>query len=227
MPVRGLFITGTDTGAGKTFVTAAIAASLSAAGEAVVVRKPLLTGMAEESTPQAPHDHQVLAASSGAHPNEIAPLRFDPAVSPHLAAENAGVELDVQGIAESTLSAAGEDEVLLVEGVGGLLVPVSRTTSVADLAVALGLPVVIAARPGLGTISHCRLTVEALRQRNLDVRGIVMGPWPTAPDMIEEDNLVTVAQTTGVPVATIPRVEEITREAFEAAGSGIPASDWL
>ncbi len=227
MAQRGLFITGTDTGAGKTFVTAAIAATLAAAGESVVARKPLLTGMAEEATATSPRDNELLATVTGGNPNEIAPLRFDPAVSPHLAAEQAGVELDVDGIAEATLAAADPEQALIVEGVGGLLVPISRTASVADLAVALALPVVIAARPGLGTINHCLLTVEALRQRRLEVRGIVMGPWPEAPSAIEQDNLKTVAELAGVPVVTIPHVALLTRDSFEAAGAGIPASDWL
>jgi dethiobiotin synthetase len=227
MPQRGLFITGTDTGAGKTFVTAALAASLAASGESVVVRKPLLTGIAEASTPASPHDHELLAVASGGSPNEIAPIRFDPPVSPHLAAEQAGVELDVEGIAASTLEAATANDVLLVEGVGGLLVPISRQQSVADLAVALGLPVVIAARPGLGTINHCLLTVEALRQRGLAVQGIVMGPWSATPTAIEQDNLKTVEELTGLPVATIGQVDDLTRESFEAAGAAIPAAEWL
>jgi len=227
MAQQGLFITGTDTGAGKTFVTAAIAASLIAADQTVVVRKPLLTGMAEPSTPSAPHDHELLAAATGQNPLEIAPLRFDPAVSPHLAAESAGVELDVKAIAEATLASSTDDEILLVEGVGGWLVPITRSESVADLAVQLDLPVVIAARPGLGTISHCLLTIEAVRKRGLEVRAVVMGPWPTSPTEIERDNVGTVAEISGVPVATIPLVTEITDSAFQAAGHGLPAADWL
>ena len=227
MQQRGIFITGTDTGAGKTFVTAAIAAALRASGEDVVVRKPLLTGMEEEATPESPRDNELLATVTGGNPDEIAPLRFDPAVSPHLAADLAGVELDVPSIASATLEAAESSQVLLVEGVGGLLVPISRGASVADLATSLGLPVVIAARPGLGTISHCLLTVEALRARGLQVRGIVMGPWPDEPSEVEQDNLRTVAEATGIPVVTIPKVTNLTREGFEAAGAGIPASEWL
>lgn len=219
----GCFVTGTDTGAGKSYVTAAITAGLVAAGLSVHVRKPLLTGMDEPDADGAIPDHELLAlAGTGEAPDEIAPLRFGPAVSPHLAAALAGTVIDVGKVVAATLDAGEGVDRLVVEGVGGLLVPISDRSSVLDLAIGLELPIVVAARPGLGTISHTRLTVEVAREAGLDVRLIVMGPWPGEPSVIEADNRETVAALTGVPVATIPFIDEPSRQAFIDAGEALP-----
>ena len=127
---RGLFVTGTDTGAGKTVVAAAIAASLRAAGRRVAAYKPVLTGTDDAPVPGWPPDDELLAAAAGGTPAEVVARRFGPAVSPHLAASLAGVELDIgELVAEARRVAAGAD-VLVAEGVGGLLVPLSPTASV-------------------------------------------------------------------------------------------------
>lgn len=222
--MRGAFITGTDTGAGKTYVTAAIAGGLVGRGEKVCARKPLLTGLGEPDPDGHPFDHDLLARVTGEAPEEIAPVRFDPAVSPHLAARKASVEIDAHAIAKSTLDDGQSAQALIVEGVGGLLVPLSETETVRDLAVSLGLPVVIAARAGLGTISHCLLTVDVARSAGLDVRLIVMGPWSDEPTEIETDNKATVERMTGVPVATIPLIDPSSAEAFITAGQKLPLS---
>ena len=228
--VPGLFITGTDTGSGKSYVTAAIAASMLANSIDVVVRKPLLTGVDDGAADGTWLDHDLLSAAvDGAESAEaISPVRFGPAMSPHLAAEQAGADIDVQAIAQDLRDlSTQQDGTLLVEGIGGLLVPITRSDSVADLAVALGFPVVIAARPGLGTISHCLLTLEAARARGLDVRAVVFGPWPQAPSEIESDNLKTVAQLGNVSVATLPAVNAITHAGFAQAGKQLPLAEIL
>jgi len=228
--IPGLFITGTDTGAGKSYLTAALAAAMVASNIDVVVRKPLLTGLDDAATDGTWLDHDLLSAAvDGAESAEvISPVRFGPAVSPHLAAEQAGAVIDVPAITQGLRELAGSDgRTLLVEGIGGLLVPITRSDSVADLAVALGFPVVIAARPGLGTISHCLLTLEAARARGLDVRAVVFGPWPQAPSEIESDNLKTVAELGNVTVATLPAVNAITHAGFAQAGKQLPLAEIL
>ena len=164
--VRGVFVTGTDTGVGKTVVAASIVTTLRARGEPVRAFKPVVTGT-DEPDPVWPADHELLARAAGMDPREVTPVTFAPAVSPHLAAELAGTRIEP---AELVAHARALGAPLVAEGVGGLLVPLTTGYSVRDLAVDLGLPVVIAARPGLGTINHTLLTLEAARAAGLEVR---------------------------------------------------------
>ena len=136
-------------------------------------------------------------------PDEVTPITFGPAVSPHLAAELAGTQLEP---AELVAHARALGEPLVAEGVGGLLVPLTTGYSVRDLAVDLALPLVVAARPGLGTISHTLLTIEAARAVGLTVRCVVLTPWPDEPSAMERSNRATIEQLSGVPVHTLGRV---------------------
>ena len=199
---HGLFVTGTDTGAGKTVVAAAIAATLAEQGKRVAVFKPVITGIAE---PAGPPDDMVLAASARSPQErpEVAPYRFSPPVSPHLAASLAGVRIERSTLLDSACRAAAGADVLIVEGVGGLMVPLRDDYLVRDFAKDLGLPLVVAAPPGLGTINHCLLTVDAARAAELDVSSIVFTPWPEAPSELELSNLATVATLSAVEVATL------------------------
>lgn len=172
--MRGVFVTATDTGVGKTYLARAIAAELRRQGLSVGVAKPVLTGLDDPG----PHDHELLGA--------VTAYRFGIPSSPHLAAELAGVELEPQRLLGAARQAAEGNDVVVVEGVGGLLVPLTRTYSVRDLAHDLGLPVVVAARPALGTINHTLLTLEAAR--DLDVRAVVLTPWPAQPGVVERSN---------------------------------------
>ena len=178
--MRGVFVTATDTGVGKTYLSCAIAAALRDQGLRVGTAKPVVTGLEEPG----PHDHELLGAVTAA--------RFQPPVSPHLAAELAGERLDPRALLGAAEQAAEGNDVVVVEGVGGLLVPLGDDYTVRDLAVELSLPVVVAARPGLGTINHTLLTLEAARRVDLDVRAVVLTPWPTRPTAMEESNLETL-----------------------------------
>jgi dethiobiotin synthetase len=156
----------------------------------------------------------------------VAPRRFGPPVSPHLAAELAGAPIEPAELVAAARAAAAGGRILVTEGVGGLLVPLTPGYTVRDLAVDLGLAIVIAARPGLGTISHSLLTVEAARAAGLDVRAVVLTPWPAKPSAMEASNRETIAALGRVEVATLPRVgtepEELAR-----AGSALPYAGWL
>jgi dethiobiotin synthetase len=227
--MRGLFVTGTDTGVGKTVVAGAIAAAVRARGTRVAAFKPVVTGLDEAPQPGWPHDHELLAAAAGTRPEAVAPHTFGPPVSPHLAAELAGVELDLDALitaAGAAVAGAGAD-VLVAEGVGGLLVPLTQTATVRDLAVGLGLPLVVAARPGLGTISHTLLTLESARAASLTVAGVVITPWPDTPSIIEASNRATIARLGEVAVATLPRLPDATPAALAAGGAELPLSGWL
>jgi dethiobiotin synthetase len=200
--LRGCFVTGTDTGAGKTVVAAAIAAALHQRGERVAAYKPVVTGLDEPDGGAWPADHEVLAAAVGGDPGDVTTATFGPAVSPHLAAQLAQRTLDLGALAAAARAAAAGADVLVVEGVGGLLVPFGDF-NVRDLALALGLPLVVAARPGLGTINHALLTIEAARGTGLDVRAVVLTPWPPQPSVMERSNRATIARLGAVEVATL------------------------
>jgi dethiobiotin synthetase len=225
--VRGLFITGTDTGVGKTVLAASIVAALRALGEAVRPLKPILSGLDEPSDPVWPPDHELLARAGGVDADAVAMIRYGPAVSPHLAAELAGRPIDTVALPEQIRAAAGDHGTVVVEGVGGLLVPLAPGYDVRQLARELGLRVVIAARTGLGTINHTLLTLEAARAGHLDVASIVLTPWPEVPSAVERSNRETIARIGGVPVATLPRVAEPTVEELAAAGATLPLAHWL
>jgi dethiobiotin synthetase len=201
---RGLFVTGTDTEVGKTVVASTIAATLSARGARVSVFKPAVTGLDEPAGLAPDHDRLRAAAGSAQPAWEIAPYRFGPPVSPHLAAAKAGERVDPYRLLAAARRAARAGDVLIAEGVGGLLVPLSGAYLVRDLAADLGLPVVIAARPGLGTINHTLMTIECARAASLRVAAVVLTPWPAVPGEMERSNRDTIARLGGVEVETQP-----------------------
>lgn len=229
---RACFVTATDTGVGKTILAAAITAGLAAAGVAVKARKPIVTGTGKHGRAAGDQldqldDDQLLATLSGERPARVAYARYEPAVSPHLAAELGGTQLDVPAIIEELRSTAADAEALVVEGIGGLLVPLAPNWDVRGLAAALGLPVLIAARPGLGTLNHTLLTLEAARRSALDVRAVVLTPWPAEPDEIERSNRATIARLGEVEVATLPRLAAVTRATLTAAAGALDYERWL
>jgi dethiobiotin synthetase len=225
--MRGLFVTGTDTEVGKSVVAAALIAALAARGTPVGAFKPVVTGLDDEPEPGKPHDHELLAQCAGMAPEEVAPYRFGPAVSPHLAAELAGVSIDPTMLA-GTARASGEGRTLIAEGVGGLLVPLDLAgTLVLDLVAELGLPLVVVARPGLGTINHTLSTVRIARAAGVEVRGVVMTPWPEAPSELERSNLATVEAFGDVRVSTLPHLTGFSPPTLAAAGELLPIDDWL
>ena len=116
---------------------------------------------------------------------------------------------------------------VIVEGVGGLLVPLAPGYDVRRLARELELRLIIAARAGLGTINHTLLTLEAARSAQLDVASIVLTPWPEHPSVVERSNRETIARLGDVPVATLPPVSQPTPEELAAAGATLPLTDWL
>jgi dethiobiotin synthetase len=218
--LKGVFVTGTGTEVGKTVVAAAIAHTLAAAGNRVAAFKPALTGLDDFPVdgPESGHicrfqahrpDHEVLrsAAGSGQTDEEIAPYRYGPPASPHLAAALAGEEIDPRRLRDAARVAANGADVLVCEGVGGLLVPLSPGYLVRDLAADLALPLVVAAPPSLGTINHTLLTVEAARAAGLKVAMVVLTPWPERPSAIEKSNRETIESLGEVRVETLPRLD--------------------
>jgi dethiobiotin synthetase len=204
-------------------VAAALCAALVERGDAVTAFKPVVTGL-DEPAEEWPRDHDLLARAGGGRqsPEQVAPYRFGPPVSPHYAAELAGETIDPARLVAAA-RAAGEGP-LIAEGVGGLLVPITPGYLVRDLAIELGLPVLIAARTGLGTINHTLLTIEAARAAGLSVAGVVMTPWPATPEPIELSNRATVERLGGAPVSGLPPTDP---GSLARAGSHLPLGEWL
>ncbi len=224
--MRGLFVTGTGTGVGKTVLSAALLAAMSAAGVRVRAHKPVVTGLDERSETGWPPDHELLAGVAGMTPEEVAPLRYEPAVSPHLAAVLAGETIDPADLIARARDAATGEGTLIVEGVGGLLVPLTDEFTVRDLATALGLPVVIAASPGLGTINHTLLSVESARSAGLDVRVVVLTPWPEAPGELERSNRDTISRLGQIEVVSLSHVSSPAATDLARAGGALPWRRW-
>jgi dethiobiotin synthetase len=208
-------------------VAAAIAAALVDRGERVAAFKPALTGTDEVPEPGWPPDDELLASATGQKPADVARLRFGPPVSPHLAAELAGRPIEPRAVVAAARAAAANADLLIVEGVGGILVPLTLDFSVRDLARELALPVVIAARPGLGTINHTLLTIEALRAVGMEPAGVVLTPWPSDPGEVERSNRETIAVVGAIAVAVLPRLARADARALAAAGAALPLERWI
>jgi dethiobiotin synthetase len=223
--MRGVFVTGTDTEVGKTVVAAAIVAAAVERGMRVAAFKPIVTGL-DEPVVDWPRDHELLSqvANAGQTPEDVAPHRYGPAVSPHLAEQLARESIEPEALVAAARTEADKADALVVEGVGGLLVPLTKDYLVRDFAGELSLPVVIAARPGLGTISHSLLTIEAARAVALRIQAVVLTPWPDAPDEIHRSNMETIERFGEVPVIGLPRTDPA---GLAAAGALLPVSDWL
>jgi len=208
---------------GKSVVAAALCAALVERGDSVTAFKPVVTGV-DEPPGEWPPDDELLAraAGRGQSPEQVAPYRFGPPLSPHYAAELAGETIEPARLV--AVARATGDGPLIAEGVGGLLVPITPGYLVRDLAIELGLPVVIAARTGLGTINHTLLTIEAARAAGLTVVGVVMTPWPAAPEPIELSNRATVERLGGAPVSGLPPTDP---GSLASAGSHLPVDEWL
>jgi dethiobiotin synthetase len=203
--MEGVFVTGTGTEVGKTVVAAAIARTLAATGREVAVFKPAVTGLDDPGEP----DHALLrrAAESAQSDEQIAPYRYGPPASPHLAAALAGEEIDPGRLRAAAAEAKRGADALVCEGVGGLLVPLSPGYLVRDLAVDLELPLAVAASPGLGTINHTLLTIEAARSAGLEVAMVVLTPWPRDPTEVERSNLESIASLGEVTTETLPAID--------------------
>ena len=181
--MRGVFVTGTDTGVGKTVIAGAIARSLNNAGVRTEVFKPAASGCRRDRGQLISEDAEFLAAcaDSARMLEEITPLRYAAALAPNVAAGRAGQKVDIDAIFEAYRRLEGQCDAVVVEGVGGLMCPISDDLWVVHLAMMTALPVVIVARPDLGTINHTLLTIHAARSAGLRVAGVIVNRYQTDP----------------------------------------------
>ena len=199
---RGFFVTATDTEVGKTVVSAGLAMTLRERGLNVGVMKPVASGGEEGGRGLFSQDALFLKTAAGVDDDLslINPVCLRPPLAPTVAAALEGTTVRLGAVTDAYRTLAERHEAMVVEGIGGLRVPVTEEADVADVAGMMGLPLIIVARPGLGTISHCVLTVDAARAEGLTVAGIVISRYPRAPDLAERTNPVEIGRATGAAI---------------------------
>lgn len=208
----GIFITGTDTGVGKTVVAAGLALVLRERGMRVGVMKPVATGCVGEGKRLISEDAVYLfEAAENEHPSLSSPFRFRNPLAPSVASVIEKKEISIEKILKAFRELQRYYDFIIVEGIGGLLVPITKEYFVANLIHELNLPVLIVARGGLGTINHTLLTVDAAVIRGLDVRGIIFDRMPRVNFSIAEiTNPKVIHDLTGIPVlGTLPELEDV------------------
>ncbi|MCZ6468527.1 MAG: dethiobiotin synthase [Candidatus Dadabacteria bacterium] len=195
---KGIFVTGTDTGVGKTVVTAAIAWNLTQAGKRVALMKPVQTGTIVSGPTDIEFVQKVLGADYSL--DVSCPYMFSDPVAPLVASMLVGERIDIKKIKDSYSRLSSDNDFVIVEGAGGLLVPILEDYFMSDLALDLDLPVLIVTRPNLGTLNHTFLTLESAKKRGLDVAGIVISNFPWDPGLPEQTNPELIFSMTGVDI---------------------------
>jgi len=199
----GLLITGTDTSVGKTLVTAAIARIVRRQGQRVRVCKPVATGGEWVGERWLSPDSRLLAEAGEDDPVRVTPWTFAEPLAPAVAARRAGVALNLEQLVVAVRQRLEPEVLLLVEGVGGLLCPLTERDTVADLAAALGFPLVIVTRRSLGTLNHTLLTLEVARQRRLRVAGMVVNETTPVRGIAEDTNVEELRRRCDVPLLAV------------------------
>ena len=207
---KGIFITGTDTDVGKTYIGAQIVAQLHKLGLDVTPRKPIESGCELIDEILQPSDAtQYFEAIEKKYPlSEICPYRFEPAISPQRAAQLVNTPISVKQTKQACISNVNKHNLLVAEGAGGFYSPLCEKGLNADLAEALQLPVLLVAKDQLGCINHILLTIEAIQSRNLNLCAIVLNQMdPTHDDaMNNQEDLKTLLD---VPIFSVSRNEAI------------------
>jgi dethiobiotin synthetase len=205
-----IFITGTDTNVGKTIVTAGLAASLKSRGASVAVLKPIQTGSVQKNNKLVSPDLEFVKSVN----HEIithASYNFKTPAAPSLAASLEDVDIDIEKIVEDYKELGKKCDFVLVEGAGGILAPIKDSFLMRDLIKILDLPLLIVARPDLGTINHTLLTIEAAKSHYIDIKGIIFSGYPektqdlavkTAPGLIQK---ISGEKITGI----LPKIENL------------------
>lgn len=185
-----IFVTGTDTEIGKTVIAAGLAIAFRERGIDVGVMKPAVTGCRTHRGKRISEDVDYLVGASGSDddPALVCPFMLREPLAPEVAAGLEDARIDIRKITSAFKKLSDKHEILIVEGAGGLLVPIKRKYFMIDLIARLACPLIIVARPGLGTINHTLLSCEVARARNLDIAGIIINNYPKRPSLAEKTN---------------------------------------
>ncbi|MFQ5965163.1 MAG: dethiobiotin synthase [Candidatus Scalinduaceae bacterium] len=204
---KGIFVTGSDTGVGKTVVAGAIAAAIKEQGLDVGVMKPVSTGAKVIGRKLVSEDAMYLKKIIGCTDDDdlVNPIRLSPASAPTLAATETGITLDLDKVWDAFKQLRSKHEFVVVEGIGGLMVPVDDNHLVADMILKMDLAIVVASKHSLGSINHTLLTVECAKNRNIRVKGIIINMLRDGKEFVEE-----IRKFSSVPVlGTIPFKEDV------------------
>lgn len=201
---RGIFITGTDTGVGKSIVAASLARALRLRGVNVGVMKPVTSGCTDKNGELLSEDAELLAWAAGVDvDDDVAPYRLREPIVPVDAAARDGIKISFARIEESFKRLSAKYEYVIVEGAGGLMVPLNGGLLIADLAKQLDLPLLVVARPDLGTINHSVLTCFAAGQMGLEVKGVIVNRFPSTPGLAEKGASHQIGSLCGAPILGI------------------------
>jgi len=206
---KGIFVTGTDTGVGKSIVAATLATLLHRRGVRVGVMKPVTSGCRVENGELVSDDARLLAESIGEPVTDlIAPYRLTLPIAPSAAAERDGTVISFERVREAFRLLASDHDFVIVEGAGGVMVPLQGGLLVIDLVKALEIPLLVVARPNLGTVNHTLLTCFASRQMGIDTRGVVINRFPREPDDAQRTAPHLIDSLSGAPLlGRFPEVE--------------------
>jgi dethiobiotin synthetase len=198
---KGIFITGTDTGVGKTVVSAAIAWTLKRSGKRVGVMKPAQTGTNSGGFMDIEFIQSVIETN---YPlDEVCPYHFPNPLAPSVASNLSEEKIDLKKINSAFHNLSSNHDVVIVEGAGGLLVPITNNYLMSDLARDLGLHLIIVTRPNIGTLNHTLLTTESAKHRGLKILGIVINKFPLNPDIAERTNPELIIKMTAEPIVGV------------------------
>jgi dethiobiotin synthetase len=202
MAGKGIFITGTDTGVGKTIAAAAIARLLHEEGAKVGVMKPVTSGCREESGRPVSEDAELLAWGAGLAgvDADVTPYLLRQPIAPAVAANLDGVRIDFRIIGEAFGRLASRYDFVIVEGAGGLMVPLVEKRLIADLVNYLSLPLLVVTRPNLGAVNHTLLTCFAAKQLGITVSGVIINNYPQRPGIAEDTAPTLIASLAGAPL---------------------------
>lgn len=205
---QGIFITGTDTGVGKTVFSAALARLLKNRGVNVGVMKPVTAGCSQRDGKPVSDDAELLAWSAGTQlSQEVAPYILQAPLAPSAAAESEHVKIEFSRILAAYHRLCDEHDFIIVEGAGGLMVPLAGGLLIADLVKLLALPLLVVARPNLGTVNHTIMTCFCAQQLGLEVKGTIITNFPDSPDAAEATAPHLIGSLAGAPLlARLPAI---------------------
>ena len=201
---KSYFITGTGTGVGKTIATAGIAGLFAAMGRKVSIMKPCQTGI-QDSEPDILTAHRLFPGLFELPADISCPYTFSFPASPALAASHEGKVIAIKEIIhayDAAISTKGL-ELLLVEGAGGLMVPITARHMMIDIPAILKIPAILVADAGLGTVNHTLLGIEAMKRRKIKIAGVILNRMPSPAGIVEKDKIRTIEKYSGIPVLAV------------------------
>ena len=224
MPPKGYFISGTDTGVGKTVVTACLLAFYHKKRVTTGVMKPIETGVDPTCSSEANSDAKFLLEISGNRDTleEVCPIRLKPAAAPLQAARMANQSLDIDLIMENFRRLQTRYNQMLVEGIGGLMVPLKPNYLVSDLIKDMQLPLIIVSRISLGTLNHTLLTLKAAQETGVEVAGVILNHLENRPlNEVELEQASLIQELSKIPVlGECPFIDSISVEQFNSKLAG-------